>query len=59
MSTPAQKKATAKYHSTLDHLKIHVQKGDKERYKEHAKNRGMSLNALVVQLLEQDIKENG
>jgi len=57
MSTQAQKRATAKYHANLDHIRIHVPKGAKDRYKEHAKQRGMSLNALFVKLIEQDIAD--
>jgi hypothetical protein len=57
MSTQAQKRATAKYHANLDHIRIHVPKGTKDRYKEHAKQRGMSLNALFVDLIEQDIAD--
>ncbi len=31
--------------------------GSKERYKTHAASRGMSLTALIVELLEADIKK--
>jgi predicted HicB family RNase H-like nuclease len=33
-----------------------VQKGDREKYKKHAERRGKSLNALVIELLEKDMK---
>ena len=38
-----------------ERVTVWVQKGDKERYKAHAKNKGMSLNALIVQLIEKDM----
>jgi c-di-GMP-related signal transduction protein len=40
-----------------DKLTLTIPKGDKNRYKEHAENKGMSLTALIVQLLEEDIKK--
>ena len=39
-----------------DRVTVWVQKGDRERYKAHAESKGLSLNALIVQLLESDIK---
>lgn len=36
-----------------------VKKGDKTRYKKHAAAQGKSLNALIIELLERDIKERG
>lgn len=41
-----------------DRITVGVPKGDKDKYKAHAESRGMSLNALIVELLEKDIKEN-
>lgn len=34
-----------------------VKKGDKDRYKRYAERQGKSLNALIVDLLEQDMQE--
>ena len=42
-----------------ENLNINLPLGAKERYKAHAQARGKSLTALIVELLEQDIKENG
>ncbi len=44
-----------------DRVNLPLPKGAKERYKAHAERRGKSLTALIVDLLEQDIKtiENG
>lgn len=41
-----------------DRIVVGVPKGDKDRYKAHAESKGKSLNALIVELLENDIKEN-
>ena len=56
--TEAQKRASEKYKAaSRDKLTLDIPKGSKERYKEHAEKRGKSLTALVVDLLERDIKE--
>lgn len=59
MSSNAQRKANAKYLSGQDDIKIRVPKGQRERYKTHAAAQGKSLNTLIVELLERDIKERG
>lgn len=41
-----------------DRLSIMLQKGTRDKYRTHAESRGMSLNALVVYLLDKDIEEN-
>lgn len=41
-----------------DKLTLNLPKGDKDRYKAHAEQRGKSLTALIVELLEQDIHNN-
>lgn len=51
--------AQAKYHAKLDDIKIRVAKGNRERYKQYAAKRGLSLNALIVKLLEEDMKKHG
>lgn len=56
MKTPAAYKANEKYFAKLDDIKIRVPKGDREKYKKHAERRGKSLNALVIELLEKDMK---
>lgn len=40
-----------------DRITVGVPKGDKELYMQHAKSKGLSLNALIVQLLEKDMRE--
>lgn len=56
MLTEAEKKAVAKYHAKLDEIKVRVPKGKREVYKAHAERKGKSLNALILELLEDDIK---
>ena len=41
-----------------DKLTLNLPAGDKERYKKHAESKNTSLTKLIVDLLEQDIKEN-
>ena len=40
-----------------DRITIGVPKGEKERYKTYAESKGMSLNAYVVKLIEDDMKK--
>lgn len=41
-----------------DKLTLNLPLGDKERYKQHADSLGKSLTALIVELLEKNIKES-
>lgn len=53
------KERTMKYlKEKRDKLTLNLPLGDKERYKSHAQQKGKSLTGLIVDLLEQDIKEN-
>ena len=55
--TEAQKNASIKYlRENTDDIRIRVPKGKKDEYKQLAENNGMSLNALIIELLEQKIK---
>lgn len=40
-----------------DSLTLSLPLGDKERYREFAKQRGKSLTALIIELLESEIKK--
>lgn len=40
-----------------DKLTLNLPAGDKNRYKVHAESKGVSLTALIVELLERDISE--
>ena len=50
-------KANDKYIKSLDEFKVRVQKGKKDQYKEYAESKGLSLNALVINLIEKDMGE--
>lgn len=60
MYNESAKKASMKYMADKrEHLNINLPLGTKERYKKHAEAQGKSLTALIIELLEQDIKERG
>lgn len=51
----AQMKATNKYRAkAYDVIQTTVPKGDRDKYKAQAAARGLSLNAYIISLLEQD-----
>lgn len=51
-------KASNKYNQkAYDRININVPKGEREKYKEYAESKGMSLNALFVKLIKQDMGE--
>ncbi len=57
---PSQSKAVTKYISkAYDQVSLRIPKGERERYKAHAESKGTSLNALIIELLEEDIKKSG
>ena len=54
--TDASNKAVQKYISkNYDQISIRIPKGDRERYKQLAETKGKSLNALIIQLLYDEI----
>lgn len=53
------KKATNKYMAEKrDKLNLNFPKGAKEKYRAYAESKGMSLTALFVQLIEEDMAKN-
>lgn len=51
----AQKRATMKYLSNnYERLNLQLKKGAKDEYRAQAEAHGMSLNAYIIHLLEQD-----
>lgn len=53
------KERTMRYmNEKRDKLTLNLPKGDKDRYKEHAESKGMSLTALIVELLEKDMQKD-
>ena len=53
----AQGKAVNKYIAkNYDQIIVRIPKGKREIYKEHAEAKGKSLNALIIELLDKDMK---
>lgn len=56
--TKAQIRATTKYESTAyDKILIRIPKGEREKYKQAAEDRSLSLNQFFVQAAEQYMKD--
>ena len=52
----SQNKATQKYiKNKYEEIKIRVPKGKKDQYKELASKKGLSLNAFIVNLMEESL----
>lgn len=57
VSTEAQRKASRKYLGNMDEIRIRLkQDGTKEKIASFAKNRGLSVNAYILGLIEADMK---
>ncbi len=56
--TEARAKAIKKYLSNIGEYKLRVSKEDKERYMAIAKEAGMSLNAYIIQAIEEKIERD-
>ena len=58
MYTKATNKAVQKYcKANYDNITVRTSKGKREIYKAYAEKSGKSLNALIVELLEKEVKE--
>lgn len=53
-TSEAQLRANAKHLASLDEFKVRVPKGKKDEYKAQAAEKGLSLNAYIIKLLEAD-----
>ncbi|MCM1328854.1 MAG: antitoxin [Ruminococcus sp.] len=42
-----------------DFIHLNIPKGSKDKYKAHAQKQGKSLTALIIDLLEADMREHG
>lgn len=42
-----------------DKLTLNLPLGDKERFKAYAESKGMSLTALIIKLIENDMNNSG
>ena len=55
MSTEAKRRGNAKYlNEKVEDIKVRVPKRKREEYKQQAANKGDSLNAYIIKLLEDD-----
>ena len=55
--TKAQQRAVGKYEKEIyDKVLLRLPKGNREKIKAHAQQKGMSLNAYIVDLIEKDMK---
>ena len=53
----AQQKAVGKYEKeNYDKVLLRLQKGSRDKIKAHAQQKGMSLNAYIVDLIEKDMQ---
>lgn len=57
--TKAQAAATKKYLKNIGEYKLRVSKEDKDKYMDFAKSCGMSLNAFIIQAVEEKIEREG
>jgi len=52
-------KASDRYNKkTYDQINFNVKKGEREKIKNRAESKGMSLNAYICSLIEKDMKES-
>lgn len=59
MYTQATNKAVQKYcKANYDNITVRVSKGAREKYKSFAESQGKSLNALIVELLEEKMSRD-
>jgi predicted HicB family RNase H-like nuclease len=54
--TEAQKRASLKYQQGKAQIKFTVDKKDRDKYQALAESKGLSLTALIVQLLEKEVE---
>jgi len=62
ITSDARRRANEKWHKKQDEIKLRVPKGEKETIRQHAANRGESINAFLVravkEAIERDLKES-
>lgn len=55
----AQTKASNKYNAkAYDRIAVQVKKGEREKIKEYAETKGMSLNGYINKLIKDDMKQD-
>lgn len=55
--TEAQKRASLNYQKGKAQIKITVSKEQRERYQQHAEHKGITLTALITNLLNKEIED--
>lgn len=58
LTNEARRKATKKYLQKKDDIIFRVPKGNRSKIKAHAKSLGMSLNAYLNYLVNEDMKQD-
>lgn len=53
----AQKRASLKYQKAMAQVKITITKEQREQWQNHAKKKGVTLTALITELIENDMKK--
>lgn len=51
--TPARKAANARYDEKMDRLTVRMPKGKKEELQDHCKRHNTSLNAFIVEAIQE------
>lgn len=54
MSTEAKRRGNARHLQKLDNITVRVPKGERDEYKLQAAAAGMSLNAYIIKLMDDD-----
>lgn len=57
--TEAQKKASLKYQANKAQIKITVDVDQRDTYKKYAESKKTTLTALIIKLLDREIKNDG
>ena len=58
--TEAQKRASEKYKAAhREQLKLDIPKGYKDKFKAYAQSKGVSLTALIIDLINKDMEAEG
>lgn len=56
--TEAQKRATKKYHDSLDRINLRIPKGDKELISEHAASKGESITSFIRRAISETMERD-
>lgn len=58
METPAQKRANEKYKETQEIIKFNVPKGKKQKIKEFAESKGISVTKFIIGLIDEAMEKD-